>query len=328
MSLASEQASTTVRSSRSPRPPALLRFGASALAAAAPTLAARLGARLFLTPPRHSPPRREREALARGDGLAVRVGRDTLRGWRFGEGPAVLLVHGWGGRGGQLASFAPALVEGGCSVIAFDGPAHGSSTGRIASLPHFARAVAAMVSHVGARAAVAHSMGGAAVTLAMARGTPLEAAVVIGAPGTPATYFEGFCKALGLPARVQEAMRLLLERELGTPFEELDLPRMVRALDTPALVVHDTGDAEVPWSEGAAIAAAWSGARLMTTKGLGHRRILRDDGVVSQAADFILSRLARCGCGRLASVAIGSERFCGACQLATELYDRTRRRAV
>ena len=43
----------------------------------------------------------------------------------------------------------------------------------------------------------------------------------------------------------------------------------------------------MPWSDGAAIAGAWPGARLVTTTGLGHRRILRDERVVSQAVAFV-----------------------------------------
>ena len=49
----------------------------------------------------------------------------------------------------------------------------------------------------------------------------------------------------------------------------------------------DRDDDEVAWTDGAAIAEAWPGARLVTTTGLGHRRILRDAQVVSQAVSFV-----------------------------------------
>jgi len=41
-------------------------------------------------------------------------------------------------------------------------------------------------------------------------------------------------------------------------------------------VLHDRRDAEVPFAHGAALAAAWPGAALRPSDGLGHRRILRD----------------------------------------------------
>jgi len=42
----------------------------------------------------------------------------------------VLLVHGWGGRGAQLASFVEPLVARGFSVLTFDAPGHGASAAR------------------------------------------------------------------------------------------------------------------------------------------------------------------------------------------------------
>ena len=58
-------------------------------------------------------------------------------------------------------------------------------------------------------------------------------------------------------------------------------------MNTPLLVVHDRDDRDTFWSEGAALVKAWPGARLMTTEGLGHRRILRDKGVIEDVTQFI-----------------------------------------
>ena len=65
-----------------------------------------------------------------------------------------------------------------------------------------------------------------------------------------------------------------------------------RDLPMAALVVHDREDTEVRWAEGASIAAAWPGAELLTTRGLGHRRILRDPAVVARVIAFLAARLA------------------------------------
>ena len=46
----------------------------------------------------------------------------------------------------------------------------------------------------------------------------------------------------------------------------------------------------VPWTQGASFAHQWPGARLHSTDGLGHRRILEDEGVTNAAADFISGR--------------------------------------
>jgi pimeloyl-ACP methyl ester carboxylesterase len=318
MALATAEKSTTGRAPKRGIPFAL-RAGMGALEAVAPALAERVAERLFMTPPRPPQPAGERAALEGAEPFALRAAGTTVRGRRLGEGPAVLLVHGWGGRGGQLAAFAPPLVAAGCSVVAFDGPGHGESGGRTTNLARLADAIGAVTSRFGGRAAIGHSFGGASLALALHRGLALDAAVLIGAPRTPRGFFDPFCAALGLADATRDGVRRRIERNVGIRMDELDLPRLAPAIAVPALVVHDRGDAEVPFEHGAAIAAAWSGARLLPTDGLGHRRILRHPAVVSEVASFVVGRMARCGCGRLASAIADGAPRCETCLLAIHL---------
>src|SRR5690606_25377202 len=55
----------------------------------------------------------------------------------------------------------------------------------------------------------------------------------------------------------------------------------------PALVVHDLCDREVPWEEGERYARFWPGARLLSTHGLGHNRIVDDPAVIGTALAFL-----------------------------------------
>ncbi len=57
----------------------------------------------------------------------------------------------------------------------------------------------------------------------------------------------------------------------------------------PLLVIHDRDDREVRWDDGAAIAAAWPRAELVTTTGLGHHRIVSDGAVIQQVLGFLRS---------------------------------------
>ncbi len=304
--------------------PAPLRAAFALLGRVAPGAAGAMAERLFLTPPRHAAPAREREALAAARPFEVRLGRTALRAWRLGEGPAVLLCHGWGGRGAQLLPLGAPLREAGFALVTFDAPAHGRSGGRLASVPVFAEAIAAVAEHSGARAAVAHSMGGAGLALAILRGLPVDAGVVVGTPRSPWPFFRAFGEAMGLSPGVRDAARTRLERRVGFAADAFDLPRMAAAArPVPLLVVHDRGDAEVPFADGADIAAAWPGARLLATEGLGHRRILRDPMVAGAAAAFLLEHSRRCACGRLSR----AEGACDGCRLSAELYDRESRAA-
>ena len=62
---------------------------------------------------------------------------------------------------------------------------------------------------------------------------------------------------------------------------------MAREMTAPLLVVHDRDDRETFWSEGNALVEAWPGARLISTSGLGHRRVLREPAVIEEARQFV-----------------------------------------
>ncbi len=316
--------STNIQSSY--RAPWLVRAGLGAAGALAPSLAARIGERLFLTPPRHAVPEREREALSGAVRFAVPFRGGRLMAWRFGEGPAVLLVHDWGGRGVQLSAFAPALAEAGCAAVTFDGPGHGALSGTLASVPLFGEAVEAVARQVGARAAIAHSLGAAGTGLALLAGLDLAAAVFVGPPRTPSRFFRQFCAALDLEPALRRAVRRRLERRFGMSLSDFDMPRLAAQQGTPLLVIHDRDDTEVPWEDGAAIAGAWPGAELVTTSGLGHRRILRDPGAVARAVSFVAARLGRCDCGRPAADLADGFWLCDKCLLEYELFHPDSRR--
>src|SRR5688500_6559183 len=96
----------------------------------APVVAAELAVALFRRPPGHKGSESERSALASGEKSNLPLNGRRLAVWRWGKGPAILLVHGWGSRGARLASFLPPLTEAGYSVVAFDAPGHGASAGK------------------------------------------------------------------------------------------------------------------------------------------------------------------------------------------------------
>jgi len=200
----------------------------------------------------------------------------------------VYLVHGWAGVGGQLAAFVPPLLAAGFHVVTFDAPGHGASPGRRSSIVHFAKALHEVVAQEGpANAVIAHSLGAAAVARALTQGLDVRRAVFVGPTGGPRDWAERFRRHLGVPLPVMAAMRERSEGWLGASWEEFDIPDLARRQSAPLLVFHDRHDAEVPWSDGAAIASGWPGARLLSTTGLGHRRILRDERVVRRAVSFV-----------------------------------------
>lgn len=270
----------------------ILRGALGVLSRTAPDVASRFAADLFMKPRRFDPPARERELLAEAVAFDIRIGAtQNIRGWRWGTtGPLVLLVHGWEGRGAQLSPFVRPLLAAGFSVVAFDAPGHGMSPGNRSSLPHFAWSVRCAVDATETpHAIIAHSLGCAATTLALRDGLTTERLVYLSPPLDPSDYVDRFGNALGLEVSVREAVKMRIEERFLRKWSDYSLAESAREMTAPLLVVHDRDDTETYWSEGAALAEAWPGAKLISTSGLGHRRILREPGVIEAATRFILS---------------------------------------
>jgi len=265
------------------------RLAMRALQHGSPTLAAALAERLFFTPPRTRLGPHVAAFLRTGRPLRVRVREGRIAAWAWGEGPVVVLAHGWGGRGARLAgAYVDPLVAQGFSVVTFDALGHGASDGRLSSMPQFARALRAVADAAGSVFAIAaHSMGGSASALAMSHGLQVDRAVFLAPAADPARFAADFASTLAVGPAAMAAMRDRSERRLGFRWADLDVPRMAQAFDVPLLVIHDRDDATVPWTDGAAIAAAWPGAELVTTTGLGHRDVVRDSSVVDRVVAFI-----------------------------------------
>jgi pimeloyl-ACP methyl ester carboxylesterase len=261
-----------------------------------PGLAARWAERAFCTPPRSALSASVRDFLATGRPSTIWAEGRPMAAWTWGEGPPVYLVHGWGGRGGQLAAFVGPLVQSGLEVVTFDAPGHGASPGARSSLPEFARGLREVARAFGpARGVIGHSLGAAATALALGQGLRAERAVLIAPPADPTEWTRHFARRLGMTPKVLHLMQARTERRLGFRWSDLDVPRLASRLSVPLLVIHDREDAEIAYADGQAIAAAAPDARLVTTAGLGHRRLLRDPRVVKEAVSFVAPASGRRG---------------------------------
>ena len=260
-------------------------------------LAAAWAERLFLTPPRL------RDAAASAlDLIDARSSVLTHKGrhiamWRWGsrEAPAVLLAHGWGGNAAQMRAFVFPLLQAGYRVIAYDQPAHGVSEGRLTGLPDFADVLAEVAAlHGDVQAVIAHSLGAAAAALSLHYGkTSFRKAVLVSPPADLVGYSRRFARWYWIPEPVRATMQKAIEERYGVRWEELEVARVAPRLSAEALVVHDRNDRMMPWTHGVRVARHWPGAKLLSTRGLGHRRILADERVTRAAADFLSGRATR-----------------------------------
>lgn len=254
----------------------------------------------FLKPGRPLLIARERPDLPKPDqSMRVPVGggigliSDTwVQAWRWGEGPAVLVVHGWEDDHHCFDAIIAALVKRGQAVVALDLPAHGKSGGTQSTIPLAAQAVAGVADVLGpVRAVVGHSFGGAAAAFAMINGWfGVERAVIVAAPTGPSYMLNAIAKRLEMSDLRKEKLFQELKRMVGYRPEEIELLPKMAKLDVPALIVHSKDDAIVRYVTGEKWVAHWPGAQMLTREKLGHRRILFDPATAAKIADFLVQR--------------------------------------
>jgi pimeloyl-ACP methyl ester carboxylesterase len=263
-------------------PPVLKTTGAIA-----PALAARIMAELVTRPRGRNPtqpwelakPAAEREVELRPGLFALVTGE---------SGPLVLALHGWRGRPTQFRPLAALLHERGFRTVAIDGPGHGRSLGEHATPKLYGELLIEAELLLGpARAVIGHSFGGAALGAALALGFRPGRIVIASAPTGVSRLPLMHAKNAGLPPRAMARYLQMLDENAGRPIAELDLVSTGPVCGIPALLVHDVGDAVIPYSDAEALAAAWPELSVMTTEGLGHRDILSDARVARRIVDFV-----------------------------------------
>ena len=203
--------------------------------------------------------------------------------------PAVLLVHGWAGSGAQLFKLGDALADAGFDPVLLDFPAHGRSAGWQSTLPQFQRAIYAAAARIGPlHAIVAHSLGAIATMHAVARGLGVTRLVLVAPSASPVQFLRWFAGAVGLRESVAERMRHRIEARERITLDEFEPEWLGPRIHQRVLVIHDENDRVAPLAISQRMLAALGKGRLMTTQGLGHRRVL-DDRLV---ADEIVAHLA------------------------------------
>jgi len=253
--------------------------------------AGRLAYRLWFSTHRHPEPKRETQWLAeaRIDRLDWRNRHLTRYQWGAAAAPAVLLVHGWNGRGTQLGAFATSLTQAGLRAVTFDAPAHGRSPGSSTNILDYAEAIRIVADASGPLVgAVAHSFGVPASAWALRQGLALPRLVSIAAPADAEFLLDRFAATLQIPAVVLADMRRRVERKFGMDiFARLATETILAGQNLPGLIVHDRSDREVPSDHAERLHRAWPASQLLFVDGLGHQRLLRDPGVVAATVAFL-----------------------------------------
>lgn len=247
-------------------------------------------ARLFTTPVRHTLPKRElaMDANSKQEMILIpSIGKSVMT-YQIGDSDRkIVLVHGWSGRGTQLVKFADEYLKAGYSVVSFDAPAHGKSTGKTSIMPEFIATIFEVEKKYGPfHAAVGHSLGGMSILNAIKRGFKVNRAVAIGSGDVIQDIMNEFVAQLRLKPEMAIRLRKHFENRRHETMDDFSSYKAAMEIAIPVLIIHDENDLEVNVSCAHNIHKHLKNGELMLTRGLGHRKILGDKGVVAKTFEF------------------------------------------
>ncbi len=217
-----------------------------------------------------SPQRREiegtRRPARRAEPIEVMVDGRRRPGYTIGEGPLVILAHGWGDRAAQMADLATAVAAAGFLAVAIDAPGHGSDSQSTSDGFQIAAGLRGHCRPSGPPdAVVAHSLGAMASVMAFHDAPPRSAVFL-----APVLDLDEALARFARHGRARPMDRFfaaaqgpgLRRRRWPEPTAgaEADLP------GTEILILHDPADPEVPIAASSELAGA------------GRRRGCRDAG--------------------------------------------------
>lgn len=271
--------------------PEWLRFTLKNLESVAPYRAMRVAAYIFSRPLKFKIPDKEQKAMQYCVQKKVHIAeidRTVLTYTWENSGEKVLLAHGWSGRGTQLYRIAETLHNEGYHIVAFDAPAHGKSSGKLTNMLE----MVATISNLDKKANgfdyfVGHSLGGMAILNYSKTPNKAKKIVTLGAGDNMRTIFDNFIQSVGLNQKTSQRMTTYFEEKFNVKIDSFSSSVVVQHLKTPTLIIHDEDDFDINVDCAERIEKHHPKATLIKTKGLGHRKILRDDVVLNHIKSFI-----------------------------------------
>lgn len=266
------------------------------LAAISKKKAAEKAFELFCTPQKRNlkqPPK----IFEQAEKIQFKVEGITVKGWHWRPDTAVvpakkvLILHGFESSATNYDRYIRPLLRKGYEVLAADAPAHGRSGGSQINAPLYKRMIKAICKQFGpVQSFMAHSFGGLAVCLALEEisHSPDYRLVLIAPATETTTAIDTFFNFLKLDNDLREEFDKVIIKKGGVTPSWYSIRRTMKHIKAKVLWIHDEEDDTTPLSDALKVKEDnHSNIQFVITKGLGHRRIYRDNKVTKQIIEFL-----------------------------------------
>lgn len=175
------------------------------------------------------------------------------------NGPAVAVMHGWGGNAGHMLPFATLLHREGYAVLLLDARNHGNSdTDSFSSMPRFAEDLEHGLDWLGRQPRInpqrlfllGHSVGAGAALLVASRRHGLAGVVSIATFAHPAEMMRRQMRSHHIPYRpIGWLVLRYIERTIKVSFDDIAPCNTIRQVTCPVLLVQGEVDECIPQAD-------------------------------------------------------------------------------
>lgn len=247
--------------------------------------------KLFSTPRSRVLREKEVDVLKQAHQSTFQFEGESIKTYSWGNGKKIaLLCHGWESNAGSLGAFVEPLTQAGYSVIAYDGPAHGSSEGKQANLLTFKAVASEVIQRYGQpKVAIGHSLGANVVMLlSQSEQIPFKKSILISPVNKIQTVFDGFKEIFKIPESIHATMITLINQQSNFQVNQLHFSEVAKASAIQnALIMHDRDDQITSFWHSESLNEAWDNAKLVPIEGSGHYKILWHPKTLQYALEFI-----------------------------------------
>ncbi len=249
--------------------------------------------KIFCTPFR-KPRKKSPPIFEKAERISFVVDGNKVKGYRWNHPKPykVAIVHGFESYSKNFDRYISILAKKNVEVIAFDAPAHGKSDGKQVNLPMYVSMLRKMNEYYGPiNAYLGHSFGGLAIAHFLETIPNENIRSVLIAPATETkTSIDLLFKFLQLDDEVRKEFNQVIFEKGGVYPEHFSVRRAMHQIKGPVLWFHDEDDDLTPIADAQkAFDDNHPNVTAVVTKGLGHRRIYRENKVVKQSISFLLN---------------------------------------
>jgi pimeloyl-ACP methyl ester carboxylesterase len=247
---------------------------------------------LFCTPFR-KPRKKKPPVFDKGEKLHFKLEGLDIYGhrWNAHQQKKALIIHGFESTSYNFDRYVVPLIHKDYEVLAFDAPAHGISGGKRINLPLYASMLEKIHEKYGPiQSYLAHSFGGLALAHFLEKVPHDEQtkAVLIAPATETSTAIDSFFHFLHLNNNIRKEFDELIFKKSGVYPNHFSIRRAAGNIRAQILWLHDEDDEMTPIADALNVKDDnHPNIQFIITKGLGHRRIYRENKIVKQVLDFL-----------------------------------------